>query len=59
MNRNTPDLKAIFKLVAYFILCYLIVLLIEHSSQNWGREFMKQCCSCEMEGESTATKTNK
>lgn len=49
MNRNTPDLKVIFKLIAF--LCYLIVLLIEHSSQNWGREFMKQCCSCEMKGE--------
>lgn len=49
MRKNTPDLKVIFKLIAYFILCYLIVLMIEHSSQNWGREFMKQCCSCEME----------
>lgn len=45
------DLKVIFKLLSYFILCFLIVLLIEHSSQNWGREFMKQCCSCEIKGE--------
>lgn len=48
---NWQDLKVIFKLLSYFALCFLIVLLLEHSSQNWGREFMKQCCSCEMKGE--------
>lgn len=45
------DLKVIFKLLTYFILCFLIVLMIEHSSLNWGKEFMKQCCSCEIRGE--------
>lgn len=49
MSNNTPDLKVIFKLLTYFILCFLIVLMIEHSSLNWGKEFMK-CCSCEING---------
>lgn len=44
------DLKVIFKIIAYFILCYLIVLMIEHSSLNWGKDFMKQCC-CEIKGD--------
>lgn len=44
------DLKVIFKLLYYFVLCFLIILLIEHSSQNFGKEFMKQCCSCEIKG---------
>ena len=50
MRSNAPDLKVIFKLLTYFILCYLIVLMIEHSSQNWGKDFMKQCCGCEIKG---------
>ena len=42
------DLKVIFKLLTYFILCFLIVLMIEHTSLNWGKEFIKQCCSCDI-----------
>lgn len=48
MSNNVPDLKVIFKLITYFILCYLIVSMIDHGSQNWGKEFIKQCCSCEI-----------
>ena len=44
------DLKVIFKLLIYFILCFLIVLMIEHGSQNFGKEFIKKCCSCEIKG---------
>ena len=41
-------LVPIFKLLMYFILCFLIILAIEHGSKNWGKDFMKKCCTCEV-----------
>lgn len=42
------DYKVKFKLVIYFVLYFLIISAIEYGSKNWGEEFRKECCSCEI-----------
>lgn len=47
------DLVAIFKLLMCIILCFWIVSALEHGSKNWGKDFMKKCCACEVKNGSS------